>query len=549
MSLPRKAVAGDANQKERGSQELLIAAMKEPSFYPRGGSEIAHEETHISHVFFVGDLVYKVKKAVRFSFLNYSTLDQRRYFLQEELRLNRRLSPSVYLGILPISNANGRWQLGSDADPVEYVLVMRRLPAKRMLDFLLDHYEATDSMMRTLADHLASFHTTAATGGKIDARGEPEAIERVWNGNLGDLRPFLYGSNDWKRFEELLDFGKRFVASHRHLFKRRIQEGRIRDGHGDLHCEHICFAPEGIQIFDCVEFSPKFRYCDIASEVAFLCMDMEIHGGAQLARVFLERYFERTRDRDMPVLLPFYQSYRALVRAKVNAFRSNAFSPLASRYFDYACEQMAFPGKPYLVLICGLSGTGKSTLARALSCQMGLPMISSDVTRKSLFGAFGGDARAAYEAGVYTPSKTEATYEQMASKAETYLVKKKGVILDATFQRQRQRERMIRLAAQHGAEWLVVFCQTSDAVIRERLRRRERDAQDGSDADWEVYLKQKEAFEPFFELSPECSLQIDTSGSIPDLVEKVERGLIGRFFRRGVGCVASQAGSDRGRPD
>ncbi|MFQ5904427.1 MAG: phosphotransferase, partial [Candidatus Binatia bacterium] len=280
-----------------GFRKSLLAAMLESSFYTRRPSQVTHLETHISHLFFAEDLVYKIKKAVCFPFLDCSTLAKRRYLLQEELRLNRRLAPSVYLGVLPISYRTGRWQLGSDATPVEYTLVMRRLPARRMLDFLLERGQVTPQMMGSLAETLAPFHAQAATGEKINASGHPKVIQRLWDENLADIQSLLGRPLDSDTFEAVRDFSERFIAKHKGLFIRRIHEGRIREVHGDFHCEHICFAPEGIQVFDCIEFNSELRYCDVASEVAFLVMDMEFRGAGTLAREFLRRYLELVDDR------------------------------------------------------------------------------------------------------------------------------------------------------------------------------------------------------------------------------------------------------------
>lgn len=496
--------------------------MRETSFYPQGAAEVEHVETHISHVFLVGALVYKVKKAVRFSFLNYSTLARRRHFLQEELRLNRRLAPSVYLGILPISRVPGRWQLGDGSDPVEYALVMRRLPARRMLDFLIEHDQLTESMMVSLADLLASFHGGSAAGGKVNAREEPEVVARVWNDNLADLRPFMRGSDAEFKFKTLQDFGARFISSHRDLMTRRIGEGRIREGHGDLHCEHICFAPEGIQIFDCVEFSPALRSGDVASEIAFLVMDMESRGGVEPARVFLDHYVDVTGDRDLPALLPLYRAYRALVRAKVNAFRSGAFSETARRYFDYACRCATLLRQPFIAVICGLSGTGKSTLARALSDRLGLPVISSDTTRKSFFGLADGTTEAGYEEGIYRAAKTEVTYELMALAAEAILSRHQAVVLDGTFQRKAQRARVRRLAEARNVPLIVLQCTASEKVIRARLSGRAEMGTDLSDAGWDIYLKQKTAFEPLHDIPENILLTLDTDAPVSELVRKVE---------------------------
>ena len=208
--------------------------MLDPAFYPRRPSEVAHLETHISHLFFAGDLVYKIKKDVRFSFLDYSTLRKRRFFLHEELRLNRRLAPSVYLGVLPVSYGPNGWQLGSDTNPLEYTLVMRRLPERRMLPFLLERSQVTPQMMRSLAEALAAFHDQATRGEKINASGDPKAIQKLWDENLSDIKAFIGKLLDAETFEMLEDFGRSFVMNHKDLLIRRIHEGRIGDLHGDL---------------------------------------------------------------------------------------------------------------------------------------------------------------------------------------------------------------------------------------------------------------------------------------------------------------------------
>jgi aminoglycoside phosphotransferase family enzyme/predicted kinase len=515
------------------AQAPLIAAMSEPAFYPQGPSEIGHVETHISHLFFVGELVYKVKKAVRFSFLDYSTPGKRRFCLQEELRLNRRLAPSVYLGVLPISHEAGGWQLGSSARPVDYTLVMRRLPEKRMLDFLLGRACVTPEMMRAVAETLVPFHAAAATGGRISGAGNPLAIKHVWEENLADIRPFVGRLLDPASFEALSRFGPCFVARHRDLLVYRVLEGRIRELHGDLHCGHICFAPEGIQIFDCVEFNPRLRNCDVASEIAFLVMDMESRGAKELAQAFLERYLELANDQAISLLLPFYKCHRALVRGKVEALRSGGASPLALRYFDYACRVRWEAMGPFLIAISGLTGSGKSTLAAELTRRLGVRTISSDATRKALTGLKRRQDQVGYEEGIYRPSITRRTYEKMSAEAEKLLLRRQGVILDATFHRRAQREALSRLAAKHRAPLAFVHCESADGVVEERLKRRTAEGQDLSDGRWEVYLKQKTALEPFEEVPREAYLRLDTEADVAELCGRVEPFLQRLFLRQG----------------
>ena len=534
-SAPVRAVR-QLNLSRSNSQRSLILAMLDPSFYPHEPSEVTHLETHISHLFFAGELVYKIKKALRYSFVDYSTLAKRRFFLHEELRLNRRLAPSVYLGVLPISRDDHGWQLGSDLRPAEYILVMRRLPARRMLDDLLERGQVTPQMMRALAEFLAPFHSEAPRDQKIRARGNPDAIRKVWEGNLADLAPFVGRLLDAETFETLRANGAGFLAEQRELMLDRAREGRTREVHGDLHCEHICFAPEGIQIFDCVEFSPQLRCCDVASEIAFLMMDMEFRGAGELAREFLKRYLELTEDGELTKLLPFYQCYRALVRGKVYALQSEDKADPAARYLDLAYSYTWRQLKPFVVMICGLTGSGKSTLARALSRRLGAPVISSDVTRKALAGASERRGRVPYESGIYSLSMTDTTYDKIAAEAEKHLTAGEGVILDATFHKAAQRSAIFELAEKSGSPVALIRCHAPEGLTQERLLKRAAEGRDISDGSWEIYLKQREIAEPMAESSREPCLALNTEAPIAQLCSKAEQFLRSTFLDRRTEC-------------
>jgi aminoglycoside phosphotransferase family enzyme/predicted kinase len=502
--------------------------MMDPGFYPKPPGDVTHKETHISHLFFAGDLVYKVKKAVRFPFLDYSTLNKRRYFLYEEMRLNRRLAPSVYLAVLPISSDCFGWHLGGDDPAVEYALVMRRLPEKRMLDFLLESGQATAEMMRSLAGVLAPFHSHARKVKAAEPARYPEFVKKLWTENLADVEPFLDGLMSADTFHAIKEFGIEFVERHNELFMQRASEGWIRDVHGDLHCEHVCFAPEGIQIFDCIEFSAKFRCCDIAAEIAFLLMDLESRGAGALAKEFLTRYLELIGDGELVRLLPFYKCYRALVRGKVEALRARR--PEAARYFRLAARAIWEPVKPFLLMVSGLTGSGKSTLARELGERLGMPVISSDSVRKTLAGVVGKQA-VPFGAGIYSGAMTEKTYAEMAREAERQLTIGTGAILDATFSQRAERERIARVAEKRRAPLAVVLCRASEETVRKRLARRAAEGRDLSDGRWEIYVEQKAKFQPFEDIP--ASLELDTDDSIEQLARKCEKFLRSRLNEPG----------------
>lgn len=508
----------------------LVEAMMEPAFYPKPPTEVIHKETHISHVFLAGDTVYKVKKPVEFSFLDFSTLAKRRHFLQEELRLNRRLAPSVYLGVMPLFFERDRWRLGGGREAVEYTLVMRRLPEKRMLDFLLETKQVTAAMMEQLADHLAEFHAAAEPIRGITPDAHMAAARGEWSKNLAELEPLAPPAGRQDR-ERIGQFGARFLEENSALIARRAADGWIRDVHGDLHAEHICFAPEGIQIFDCIEFSDELRRCDLAAEIAFLVMDTSVRGGEPLVRPFVHRYLERLRDPAMMALLPFYQCYRALVRAKVHALRLRKWNDEAARYFNFALRFTWKRFQPFLVPVCGLTGSGKSTLARALSARLGTAVINSDEVRKRIAGKPGRHA-AALNQGIYTEAMTEKTYQAMAREAEEHIKNGHGVIVDATFGRRSDRAGFIELAKKHKIPLLVLRCSTSDAATAQRLDRRAAEGKDISDGRWEIYVAQKAAYEPLDEIPARSRLELRTDAPVEKLVADAEAFLSSRLDSR-----------------
>ena len=517
--------ATDRRNAKWRNQEAMVAAMMEPAFYPRPPAEVTHKETHISHLFMAGELVYKVKKAVRYSFLDYSTLAKRRHFLSEELRLNRRLAPSVYLAVVPITLDGLEWRLGGEGEPVDYVLVMRRLPEKRMLPFLLETDQVTAAMIRELADVLARFHAQAERVNLDDPSDYPNQVENHWNENLSDLEPFVGTVIDAETVGALKDFGARFIERHRDLLMQRAKQGWIRDVHGDLYCEHVCFAPEGIQIFDCIEFSSAFRCCDLASEIAFLLMDLEVRGGGSLAEPFLTRYGELLPDPELTVLLPFYKCYRALVRGKVHALRGSG--GVAKRYCRFAARLTWEPLKPFLVIIGGLTGSGKSSLARELGERLGMPVINSDAVRKAMAEKLGRQM-VPFNTGIYHPAMTEKTYAKMAREAEKQMQKGSGAILDATFGLKRHREKLIRLAQRHGVPLFLIHCVASEETTKNRLTQRALEGRDISDGRWEIYVEQAAAYEPLDDIPAAARLELNTELSLEQLAQTSERFLRSR---------------------
>jgi aminoglycoside phosphotransferase family enzyme/predicted kinase len=516
-----------------GSQRDLVLAMMEAGFYPKPPADVTHIETHISHVFLADDLVYKIKKAVRYSFLDYSTVARRCHFLNQELILNRRLAPSVYLAVIPITHDESGWHLGGEGEAVEYTLLMRRLPEKRMLAFLLESGQIEPEMIRAVAEMLASFHAQAERVLPTSVLRYPKAVERQWAENLGEVQGFVGSAIESDTFAAVKDFGENFFKASEDLLMRRAAQGWIRDVHGDLHCEHICFAPEGIQIYDCIEFNPRLRCCDLASEIAFLLMDLDVRGGGEFVEPFLSRYQELLDDPELPRLLPFYQCYRALVRGKVEALRAPTAPSKAAAYFRFAGRQTWAPFKPFLIMFSGLTGSGKSTLARELGERLGMPVISSDAVRKAIAGKLGRVA-VPFNEGIYSVAMTERTYARMGREAENQVARGKGAILDATFIQKVNREKMFRLATKLRVPLFVIDCVASDGTTKERLMQRAAEGRDLSNGRWEIYTQQKKMQQPVRDIvSDNTCLELNTEAPVSQLIQACERFLRSRLLHPG----------------
>jgi uncharacterized protein len=296
----------------------LVAALLEPAAYPEPTSGVDLVQTHISWVFLTDGFAYKMKKPVDLGFLDFTTLRRRHYYLKQELTLNRRLCPTIYLAVLPIAAAGSGVKVGGRGPAVEYILRMVRLPQDRMMNEVAHRGELSLELLDRLVAVLIPFYRQAATGAPVNHYGEPGVITYNHEENFARMKSQVGDLLSPELFGEIRDFARSFLTHQRPLLRRRLKEGRIRDCHGDLHMGNICLA-DGIAVFDCIEFNPRFRYGDVASDVAFLAMDLDFHGLTECSRHFTESFAKAAGDRDLFMLLDFYKCYRACVRGKINA--------------------------------------------------------------------------------------------------------------------------------------------------------------------------------------------------------------------------------------
>lgn len=472
---------------------LLIEALTEPAAYPFPVDRVEVRQTHISAVFLAGDFVYKVKKPVNLGFVDFSTLDRRLHFCQEEVRLNRRLAPEVYLGVVPITQAGGRVTLEGQGPPVEWAVKMQRLPEHAAFHERLRRGTTTAREVESLARRIASFHQSAASSSTIAQFGRFEAVARnlrdIWSQSLKQVGLTVHP----EVFEQGRALHEQLLNKLAPMIDSRAARGLPRDTHGDLHLDHVYLFPErqppnDLVIVDCIEFNDRFRFLDPVADMAFPYMDLKFHGRRDLAEVFANAYFSATGDSEGRGLLPLYTAYRASVRGSVQGIQLEgepgrtpdpALLQSARAYWLLTLGELAKPvSKPCLILATGLPGTGKSTLARQLADQANGTVIRTDVVRKQ----FAADSAA--PDSLYSEEWNCRTYDRCQELAEALLFQGKRVVVDGTFRENHRRLQFLELARRWAVPAVILVCQARPETVRPRLAARQGDA---SDADWRVY--------------------------------------------------------------
>jgi aminoglycoside phosphotransferase family enzyme/predicted kinase len=428
----------------------------------------AVRETHIGVVFLVGNRAYKLKKPVNLGFLDFSTRAQRRAACQREVELNRRLAPDVYLGVAELSDV--------EETPGEPLVVMRRMPDDRRLSTLARAGAPLDATMTTLARLIASFHSTAERGPHVDEEGSRTALADRWEASFAQVGSAARNVLAAGVLAEIESRARHFLAGREQLFRSRVDDGRIVDGHGDLLADDVFVLDDGPRVLDCLEFDDRLRRLDGLDDIAFLAMDLERLGAPELGELLLDRYAEHTADPAPASLREHYVAYRAFVRVKVACLRhaqgSASAAAEARSYADIAVRHLR-RGHVRLVLVGGLPGSGKTTLAGLVADELGAVLLSSDRLRKELAGLDPAEhASADYRAGIYTTEHTARTYEELTRRAEELLGRGESVVLDASWSATEARESARRVADRTSSTMTALRCAAPASVTELRLRTR-----------------------------------------------------------------------------
>ena len=549
----------------RLSTEELILALSAPAAYPEvPGGEIECLQTHISAVFRLRDTVYKVKKPKELLFLDFTSLDKRRHFCHEEVRLNRRLAPGVYEGVVPIRWNDGCVQVGGEPldspaeepaeEVVEYAVRMARLPDERMLGRLLGAGRIGSREMERLGRLMAEFHAAADRRPEISAVASWDMTRRNCLENFEQIEPFVGETIRAPVVERLRTLTVRELELRRALIERRIEENWPCEIHGDLRLEHIYLLlpggadgpvagrsrdPSGVEpeivVIDCIEFNERFRWADPVADIAFLVMELEFSDRFDLAADLADAYFDAAADPEGAQLLPLYATYRDTVRGKVGSLQSGdelvsvtartAAANQARRHLLCALSRLSPPPeRPALIVVQGLPGVGKSTISRVLEEALGFQWIDTDRVRKELAGATpgagfgGGGSGAEYLRGIYSPEWTERTYAECRRRAEERLLDGGRVVVEGSFRRDVHRKALAEVAAALGIRLLILDCVTASEDVRHRLAER---SPGSSDADWVVHQRMAADWEPATEATLPFVRTLSVAGTREEALDRV----------------------------
>lgn len=488
-------------------ESKLVNNLLRPECYPHEVGAFSVIETHIAWLVMTGEYVYKIKKPVNFGFLDFTTLEQRKFFCEEELRLNQRMSSDLYLEVVTIAGSEQAPRIEPTDSPIEYAVKLRQFESGHLLSELLDRHQFNPSWLDQLAEKIARFHLVAPIVSPDSPWGEPESIRKVTEDNYRHIDRRLISGDDARLLDQLWQTAKARFQALQPLLRKRKQEGFVRECHGDLHLGNITLNEDRLLVFDCIEFNLEFRWIDRIADLAFLLMDLEANGENRWANRCANRYFEITGDYQGVLILPYYKAHRAMVRAKV-AMLDELRDEQQFRHYLHLTARYAQPPKPLLILMQGISGSGKSYLSSELAQIIGAVRVRSDIERKRIYrqASLQGQTLSLYGADMNT-----RTFLKMSEIAEMLIAAGQTVILDATFIKHRTRRHYIQMAEKLGYPVCLLSCVAPLELIQQRLEARSAEGSDPSDATFAVSLQQIKSQDPLSEDELTISCQIDTS--------------------------------------
>lgn len=521
-----------AADRPHGLPKAIVQSLQDPSVYGHYMAKVKTIETHISWVFLTDRFAYKLKKPVHFDFLDFSTLELRHQACKHEVELNRRLAPGVYLGVVPVvRTASGELAVDGQGTPVDWLVKMKRLPADSALDVLIRKGTLSASAIMRLAETLTTFYENVRPE-VLKVENYRSNIEQHVMANRAELAASAHHL-DTSKVRRIHAAQLRVLRLLPDLLDDRVRNARIVDGHGDLRPEHIYFTPSPI-VIDCVEFNREFRTLDVIDELAFLSMECNLLGAEEIVEPIFKRYMERSGDAPSHLLIAFYRTYRACVRAKVSALRAEQLTgelcsrqlALANKYLDLADQYSQSLGPPLLVLVRGLPGTGKSTIAQMLSEQLDWDLLQTDALRKTIYGA--NSEHSSFNDGRYHPENRLRVYKTMHAQAEQLLSSGMSVVLDGTYSSASLRTDAQRLAKRKRAECLVLHCHCPTEIALQRIKSRIQTGSSLSETRPEFFEQQQREEEP--DSSDQQSLEVDTSDSSSELIRRVFAAIRKRCF-------------------
>jgi aminoglycoside phosphotransferase family enzyme/predicted kinase len=514
-------------------QKTLIRALRDPALYDHPVGDIRLIETHISWVILTGEFVYKIKKAVNFGFLDFSTLEKRHLYCREEVRLNRRFAPDLYLDVVAVKGDAEHPALHGEGLPIEYAVRMRQFPQQALLSSMASHRGVTPDHIDEIAGLVAAMHARAAVADVTARYGQPHEIHHWVMENFAHIRPVLKDSKRTEQLCHLEQWCQREFQVKKSVIQSRKTDGFIRECHGDLHLGNLALINGRITPFDCIEFNPHLRWIDVMSESAFLLMDLQDRGYPELACRFLNALLQRTGDYAGVRILRYYLVYRALVRAKVAVLRLDQTAMAANtedaawiEYGSYVelARNYASSLTPALIITHGVSGTGKSWYASRLAISLDAIQVRSDVERKRLFG-YRMDAKtgSGVQSGIYTVEAGMETYARLADLARYLIEGGYTAIVDAAFLKRAERDRFRLLAKQLGVPFVLLHFSADEDTLRNRICLRQASSIDPSEAGVEVMEAQLSSQEPLVSDEQVHTVLVDASRepSVADIAIRV----------------------------